>query len=1405
MPNHDPGPLAASGPAPATAERSAPGRAAEGAPPARIGARYDVIREIGRGGMGAVYHVRETTTGRELALKQLLAASDERAGARLTAAFEREYYRLAQLCHPHVIQVHDYGVDTRGPFYTMELLAGGDLKERAPLDYRTACALMLDVCSCLSLLHSRRLVHRDISPRNIRCTQDGHAKLIDFGATVPIGPCLNTVGTPAFVAPEVVHRLVLDARTDLFSLGATLYFTLTGRIPFAAREFSELRQAWAHKPVPASEYAKDVPAALDALLSSLLSIDPAKRPRTAFEVSQRLAAIAGIDRVEPLAASRAYLSTPSMVGRDTAIHAFRHSMRAARDGQGGGMLFESLPGLGRSRMLDACTLEAKTAGAIVVRANARAGAETAFAAAEQLAEQLLEALPEASRQAAHAAGVADILFAEATTAASESTAQLRTLTAAADEPASLQSALVRWFLELARSHALAVAVDDVHRADEPSIALLASLAHAGAAGLLVLVTADAPACAAATGALRVLLDRCQRKTLAPLTADQTETLFTSVFGNVPHVTLVSHRIHQIAAGNPRESLALAEHMLDRGLIAYEEGAFTLPARLEVGDLPASVEEAVAARLARLPPMARRLLQVQALCVYGAFTGEDYAVVAGRADPQQLEQALSELIARDLVTSDGVVHTLVNPGWANAIVEPLSPDERAERHRALAEKHARRGDSDLLAAYHLLSAGLHDRALDCIANMPEEMPVTATRADGRRRGLPHVSQKIGWLLERARELAEAAGRPAREVSKLHVFATRSALVTDDAVFYRASACWLARIELDSGLADYRALGDGVPAGQRLQQALQQAMARYERTAEAQRVYRVDEAIRALASYVLLCIVFGTRALDTRLLRSLPELLEPFVPLSPDLQRLHQNTLATCEAAFCAQPRRAFARWVEVYAQLDALPEPQRSSPNAHGMRMAIAHALGEIQANAGQASALRWIEVLDAEPTQAVNAMYLRRIVCLQQADAEGAEVYRRQAEVLAVQGGSRQMFDPPLRIELVAHYMARDLTSLKQVVDRIEERAGRYPGWSAHAHLAAGCFHRLRGDVEAARVSFESCVAASSPDREDPPPLRDVWLRATAGFMSCLIAQGGAREALHAGERALERCRELEIDGWTDSIARELALAEAQLGACERAAVRLDALIADQQQLGVTGLQLGVNYEARARVAIAAHDAEAATRYAQLAANEYQHGRSSNLAAHYAQLLDDARRAGLAVAAQVSGFESSVLGNTGVGDQESAAVARALASARDARSQPERALALLCETGGAIAGHLYLVQSGGLLLHAAAHGGGAADGELDRYAEAYFGQQLEDAGMTAGLTVGTQMHAQPASGAWTDSRGTLHHLLLISCKHRGSLVYVGLALLQLPASARPSHGALALTSAIGAQLLAAGAAAGCTI
>lgn len=261
--------------------------------------RYELLKIYGRGGMAVVFEAFDRRTGEKIALKRLEQVADEGKHARHLELLEREFHTLAELAHPRVVEVREFGHDGDTAFYTMELLDGGDLHALAPMPWRQACGVARDLCSALSFVHSRRLVHRDVSPRNVRCTERGIAKLIDFGAISPLGPNKLLVGTPPCCAPESVNLQSLDARTDLYALGASLYYALTGQHAYAARSIQNLPDVWAASLVPPARLVPDIPAALDHLVQDLLRLDPDARPASAWEVAQRLAAIDGIPLSRP--------------------------------------------------------------------------------------------------------------------------------------------------------------------------------------------------------------------------------------------------------------------------------------------------------------------------------------------------------------------------------------------------------------------------------------------------------------------------------------------------------------------------------------------------------------------------------------------------------------------------------------------------------------------------------------------------------------------------------------------------------------------------------------------------------------------------------------------------------------------------------------------------------------------------------------------------------------------------------------------------------------------------------------------------------------------------------------------------------------------------------------------------
>ncbi|MDD9944453.1 MAG: serine/threonine-protein kinase [Myxococcales bacterium] len=305
--------------------------------PTRVGDRYAVLALLGRGGMGSVYRVRDGTSGRELALKRLAGKAGAAPGPSKVDMFEREFHTLNQLAHPRVVRAFDYGIDGQYPFYTLELLDGGDLRGQAPLSWQRVCTIGYEMCSVLCLLHSRKLVHLDLSPRNVRLTGDGTAKLIDFGLLSPIGPIRRLAGTPPYVAPELVHSMGVDGRADLFALGATLYYALTGKVAYPARTMANLREVWRRTPTPISVLNPEVPAALERLVAALLRVDLHSRPRSAAEVMARLRPLLSEAPDEGLIVAKAHLSAPTLVGRGSEQVRMRKQLLRSARGRGGGL------------------------------------------------------------------------------------------------------------------------------------------------------------------------------------------------------------------------------------------------------------------------------------------------------------------------------------------------------------------------------------------------------------------------------------------------------------------------------------------------------------------------------------------------------------------------------------------------------------------------------------------------------------------------------------------------------------------------------------------------------------------------------------------------------------------------------------------------------------------------------------------------------------------------------------------------------------------------------------------------------------------------------------------------------------------------------------------------------------
>jgi serine/threonine-protein kinase len=302
--------------------------------------QYTLLRKIGEGGMGVVWEAKHAFLRRKTAVKLLPA---ERAGEEAIARFEREVQITSTLTHPNTIAIYDYGRSADGVFYyAMEYLDGIDLQALVDRDGPQPPGLVAHVlcqlCDALSEAHGVGLIHRDIKPANvILCERGGQpliSKVLDFGLVkridgesgdVKLSQANMLIGTPLYMAPEaLVSPDRMDARSDLYSVGALGYVMLTGQPVFSgARPLEVFAQHMHSKPVPPSErLGKPIPADLEAILLECLEKEPSLRPKSAAELSARLAktgakeaftadgARAAWERCRELMASEPIVSSP---------------------------------------------------------------------------------------------------------------------------------------------------------------------------------------------------------------------------------------------------------------------------------------------------------------------------------------------------------------------------------------------------------------------------------------------------------------------------------------------------------------------------------------------------------------------------------------------------------------------------------------------------------------------------------------------------------------------------------------------------------------------------------------------------------------------------------------------------------------------------------------------------------------------------------------------------------------------------------------------------------------------------------------------------------------------------------------------------------------------------------------
>jgi predicted ATPase len=714
-------------------------------------AGYEVLSLLGRGGMGVVYMARQKSLDRPVALK-FLPPECARDSVWL-ARFRHEASTASALNHPNICTIYDTGASDGRPFLSMELVEGRTLE--ALVGQRRSvhelARLLKQAARALAAAHAAGVVHRDIKPANLMVRDDAIVKVLDFGLARRLPPSEGRqavwsgvgtdpgtrVGTPSYMSPEQARAELVDAATDIFSLGIVLYEMATGRHPFCAdSDVGVLHAIMTQTPVPPSRLNPEVPAILEALIQRMLAKDPRLRP-TAVEVEALLNQLS-VKTPERAESQPVGVARRPTVGRQQERRALRSGYEEAAAGCGLFLCVTGEPGLGKTTLVESFLEELATTRPTWSLARGRCSERLAGTEAYL---PFLEALDDLLRSEG-GASVAQAMKLLAPTW------YLQLMPLAADDP-SLASVLAEakeasqerrkrelgvFLHEVARQRPLVLFLDDIHWADPSSTDLLAYLGSKCAGLRLLVVLTYRPSELSRSqhpfGTVKLELQGrgvCHEIALPFLTRDDLDHYLELAFPGHQFPHELATVLHARTEGNPLFMVDLLHYLRDRGVIVQDQGRWVLVRAVPdlKRELPESVRGMIQRKLDQLGTTDRHLLMAASVqgpefdsALAAQLVGREPAEVEERLEVLERVHVMVRLIRehtfpdRTLSLRYGFVHVL----YQNALYAELQPTRKAAWSAAAAlalMRHYGEKSSGLAAELAMLFEAARDpeRAVD----------------------------------------------------------------------------------------------------------------------------------------------------------------------------------------------------------------------------------------------------------------------------------------------------------------------------------------------------------------------------------------------------------------------------------------------------------------------------------------------------------------------------------------------------------------------------------------------------------------------------------------------------------------------------------------------------------------------
>jgi class 3 adenylate cyclase len=712
----------------AAAPQAPPGPSAP-EPSELAGGRYQLRRLIGEGTSKRVHLAYDKSLAREVALA--LIKTEGLDDSRLVRV-RREAQAMASLGdHPNIVTVHDIGEEGQQLYIVSQYMQGGDLESRLQAAGETrrlpetdAVDIAMQLCRALRHAHERGVVHRDVKPGNIWLSDDGTAKLGDFGLAVSVDRTRLTqegmmVGTVAYMAPEQALGRPPGATSDLYALGATLYEMVTGRPPFLGDDAVSIISQHIHTPpVAPSWHNPAVPARLEELILQLLEKDPERRPRDAAGVLERLGHAlsasaegerpAEVEHLNPLDR----LASGVFVGRDEALERLRAGVDQALSGHGSVLLLVGEPGIGKTRTSEELVTYARMRGAQALWGHCYEGdGAPAYWPWMQIIRSYVHDCEPKTLLSEMGSGAADI---------AAIVSEVRERLPGLPEPAQLEPEEARFrlfdsitsFLKNASKQTpIVLVLDDLHWSDRPSLRLLEFLAQDVAGSRILVIGTYRDVEVGRQHPLEQTLaelartQKSDRVLLRGLTDADVSRFLELSCGSTPPPALVE-AVYRETEGNP-----FFVHEVVR--LLQSDGRLDDPHKVASWsvEIPQGVRQVVGRRLDGLSEACNELLTVAAI-IGREFELRVLAQAAERSEDEALELLEEAEDARIVGEVDGA------PGsyrFSHALIRETLYDEvrttrRVRMHRRIADvleqRHAGRLEPHMAElAYHYCEAAL----------------------------------------------------------------------------------------------------------------------------------------------------------------------------------------------------------------------------------------------------------------------------------------------------------------------------------------------------------------------------------------------------------------------------------------------------------------------------------------------------------------------------------------------------------------------------------------------------------------------------------------------------------------------------------------------------------------------------